>query len=192
MLEREFTSLKHINSSTLTMVQKNSLNCISNQKDLKILSSDKNLGPIVVNRDDYVKAMMDRHLSNRSIYEIFTKKEDEDFISEASSAFIDYVPLKGNSANSNDMKYVMRCLDQDTWIPVMHGLGKSYKGKFFPPPYRPVVAIFGSQLHGIGRWVDTYLKELLSFCKTYIKNSDDMLRILRNVGLVFDDVFVTT
>ena len=30
-----------------------------------ILFSDKNLGPIVVNRDDYVKLMMAQHLSNR-------------------------------------------------------------------------------------------------------------------------------
>ena len=191
-LEREFSSLKHTKSSNLTMVQKNSLNFIRNKKDLMILLSDKNLGPMVVNRDDYVKSMIDQHLSNRSTYEIITKEEAEEFLSEASSAFIDYVSLKGNSVNSNDMKCVMRCLDQDTRIPVMHGLGKLHKGKFFPPPYRPVVDIVGSQLHGIGRWVDTYLKELLPFCKTYIKNSGDVLRILRDFRLVFDDIFVTT
>ena len=86
----------------------------------------------------------------------------------------------------------MRCLDQDTRIPVMCGLGKLHKRKFLPPPYRPVVVIVGSQLHGIGRWVDAYLKELLHFYKTYIKNSDDVIRILRDFGVVFDDIFVTT
>ena len=40
--------------------------------------------------------------------------------------------------------------------------------------------------------MDPYLKELLPFCKTYIKNSDDVLRMLRYFGLVFDDIFVTT
>ena len=86
----------------------------------------------------------------------------------------------------------MGCLEQDTRIPVMHGLGKLHKDKFDPPPYRPVVTIVGSQLHGIGRCVDTCLKELLPFFKTYIKNSDDVLQILRNFGLVLDDIFVTT
>ena len=87
------------------------------------------------------------------------------------------------------MKHTIRCLDQDTRIHVVHGLGKLHKGKSFPPPYRLVVAIVGSQLHGIGRWVDAYLKELLPFCKIYIKNSDDALRILMDFGIVFDDVF---
>ena len=103
-LEKEFATLKHSKSSNLTMVQKNSLNFIRNQKDLTILLSDKNLGPMVVNRDDYIKAMMEQHLSNRNTYEIITKEEAEEFLSEASSAFIDYVSLKENSINSNDMK----------------------------------------------------------------------------------------
>ena len=88
------------------------------------------------------------------------------------------------------MKHIIVCLDQGTILPVMHGLGKLHKGKCFPLPCEPVVAIVGSQLLGIGRWLGSYLKELLPFCKTYIKNSDDMLRILRDFGLVFDDVFL--
>ena len=139
---------------------------------------------MVVNRDDYVKAMMDQHLSNRSAYEIVTKEEAEEFLSETSSAFVDYGSLKGNGANSNDMKHNMRCLDQDSRTPVMHGLGKWNKGKLSPPTYRQLVATLGSQLHGIGRRVDTYLKKLLPFCK----NSDNVLNILMEFGLVFDDV----
>ena len=56
------------------MVQKSVLNFIRNQKCLMILSLDKNLGPMVVNRDDYVKEMMEQHSSNRGTHEIITKK----------------------------------------------------------------------------------------------------------------------
>ena len=139
---------------------------------------------MLVNRDDYVKEMMDQHLSHRSTYEIITKEEADEFLSEASSAFIDCVFLKGNGSNSNDVKHIMVCLDQDTRLPVTHGLGKLHKGKFSPPPCGLVVAIVGSQFLSISRWVDAYLKELLPFCKTYIKNSDDVLRILRDFGFV--------
>ena len=191
-LRKEFDSLKQGKSTNLTMVQKNSLKFLRNQKELMILLSDKNLGPMVVHRVDYVKAMMEQHLSNRNTYEIITKDEARAYLEVASRAFIDYVSLKGNRIDGNDLTCIMRCLDQDTRIPVMHGLGKLHKGKLNPPPYRPVVAIVGSQLHGIGRWVDSYLKELLPFCKTHIKNSDDVLGILRGFGLVFEDVFIAT
>ena len=53
-----------------------------------ILLSDKNLGPMVVNRDDYVKAMMEQHLSNRGTYEIITKEEAAECLLEASNAFV--------------------------------------------------------------------------------------------------------
>ena len=191
-LRREFGSLKQVKSTNLTMVQKNSLKFLRNQKELMILLSDKNLGPMVVHREDYVKAMMEQHLSNKKTCEIITKDEARAYLEVASRAFIDYVSMKDNRIDCNDLTCIKRCLDQDTRIPVMYGLGKLHKGKLNPPPYRPVVAIVGSQLHGIGRWVDSYLKELLPFCKTCIKNSDDVLGILRGFGLVFEDVFITT
>ena len=58
-LRKEFAALKRTKSSNLTMVQKGSLNFIRNQNDVMILLSDNNLGPIVVNRDDYVNAMIE-------------------------------------------------------------------------------------------------------------------------------------
>ena len=132
-LKREFASLKHAKSSYFTMVQKNSLNFLRNQKELMILLSDKNLGPMAVNRDDHIKTMMDQRLSNRSTYEIVTKDEAKDCLAAVSSAFVDYVSLKENKIDDNDLKHVVRHLDQDTRFPVMHGVGKLHKGK--SPPY---------------------------------------------------------
>ena len=39
--------------------------------------------------------------------------------------------------------------------------------------------------------MDTCLKELLPFCKTHVKNSDDVLRILKDFKIVYDDIVVT-
>ena len=123
-----------------------------------ILLSDNNLGPMVVNRDDHVKAMMAQQLSNRGTYEIITKDVATAYLLEAINTFIRHVSQPGNSINSNDMKHITRCLEQDKRIPAMHGLGNLHKGKIFPPPYRPVVAIVGSPLHGIGTWVEMHLE----------------------------------
>ena len=157
-----------------------------------ILLSDKNSGPMVVNRDDYVKAIMDQHSSNRETFKNITKEKTTEHLLEDSNAHIECIYQTGNSIDINDMKHIMRCLDQDKRIPEICGLGKFHAGKIFPPPPRPVVAIIGSQLHTIGRWMDTCLNELLPFYKTHIKNSDDVLKILIDFRRVCDDNFATT
>lgn len=93
--------------------------------------------------------------------------------------------------NSNEMKHITSCLEKDKRITLMCGLGKLHKGNIFPPTYRLLVASVGSPLHGIRRWVDIHLKELLPFCKMCINNSDDALKILKDLKIVHDDVFVT-
>ena len=82
---------------------------------------------MVLNRDKCVKAMMDQHLSKRSTYEIIMKKEAKEHLTAASRAFIDYVSMQENKIDVNNFQCVMRNLDQDTIIPVMHGPGKSHK-----------------------------------------------------------------
>ena len=147
---------------------------------------------MVVNRDDCVKEMIERHLSNRGTFEIITKEKTTEHLLEESNEFVRHIHQTVNSMNSNHMKYIPRYLEQDKRIPVMHFLVKLYKGKICLPPYRLVVSIVGFPLYGVGRWVDTHLKEFLHFCKTCIKNSDDVLRILKDFKIVHDNVFITT
>ena len=106
---------------------------------------------MVMNRDDYVKEMMDQYLSNRGTYEIITKEEATEHLLEASNAFVNHISKERNSVGSDDMKNITRCLEQHKRIPVMCGLGKLHKRKIFPTSYRLVVTILGSPFHGIGR-----------------------------------------
>ena len=91
------------------------------------------------------------------------KEEAIEYLLDASNMFVEKFSQKGNSMDSNDVKHIMKYLDQDTRIQEMHGLGKLHKGNVFPQPYRLVMAIVGSKFHGIGRWLDNRLKELLPF-----------------------------
>ena len=62
---------------------------------------------MVVNRDNYVKAMMDQHLSNKGMHGVITKDEATENVLEASNAFVKRISQAGNSTDSNDMKYNM-------------------------------------------------------------------------------------
>ena len=120
-LNMDFASLKSTRSSNPTMAQKSILNFIINQKNLMSLSLDKNLGIMIVNRDDYVKDIMDQHLSNRGTYGIITKEEATECLLEARNAFIKHISKSGNNTDSDGVKHVTRCVEQDTRIPVMCG-----------------------------------------------------------------------
>ena len=73
-LRVEFSTLSNERSSNLTMAQKYSLNHIRNQKELKFLLADKNLGLLVVSRDDHVKAMAGLCLIEKHM-ELFQKRK---------------------------------------------------------------------------------------------------------------------
>ena len=122
----------------------------------------------------------------------FQKKKQWNIYQKRALPFLNDVAKAENRINNNDLKFTSRCSKQDTRIPATHVLGKLHKGKFDPPPYRSVIAIPGSSLHGVGRWVDSYLKELLPFCKTYIKNSDDVLKSLKRFLSAEENVSFTT
>ena len=89
-----------------------------------VLPSDKNLGPMVVNREDYVKAMIDQHLLCKKTHERISKEQAVEYLSETSTAFLDRVAKAENRIDNNDLKFTSRCSNQDTRIPVMHELGK--------------------------------------------------------------------
>ena len=82
------------------------MNYVRSQQDLKILPAYKNLGPMVANRDDHVKAMAVQRVSDRNIYEIITKKEVEEPLLESTEAFLRFCSSKGNSIDHKDLTYV--------------------------------------------------------------------------------------
>ena len=86
----------------------------------------------------------------------------------------------------------MKFLDQDTKIRVMHGLRKFHKCKIHPLPHRKLVAIVGSRLHVIRRWVGAYLKQFLPYHKTCMQISDDVLNNLKDVKTLNEDYFINT
>ena len=126
------------------MVQRISLSCVRNQKKLQVLLAEKNLGPIVVSRDDCVKVIVDQHVSLRKIYETISTDEAHEHLSEAVSTFIDHMSTKGNSIDSYYLKFILRYLEQFTKFPVLRGIRKLRKVKFYPPYFRSVLSMVRS------------------------------------------------
>ena len=83
----EFGTFQKRAISNLTKLYKIILNIIQNQKELQMLLVDKNLGPMLVSRDDCVKAIADQHFSDMSTYEIISMEEVQEHFLEATNSF---------------------------------------------------------------------------------------------------------
>lgn len=57
---------------------------------------------------------------------------------------------------------------------------------------RPVISTVGIQLYGISKWVNFHLKYLLPAVDSYIKDSDDLIKQMLNVGDIDRDYFLVT
>ena len=65
------------------MLQKKGLNYLINNKKHVVFIADKNIGPCIVNRNDYISAMVKKHFGNKNIYERISEEQAKKFMDEA-------------------------------------------------------------------------------------------------------------
>ena len=188
---REFNKRRWNTGSNLTFIQNNILKYLRNHPEYQILLADKNLGPCIMNREEYIDQVLKQHLSNNNCYEYISKETAEEYMSSAVSEFMDFINEPGQKLIDEHTIYLQRALKINKRIPVFYCMPKVHKNKI-PYPLRPVVAQIGSPYHAISKIIDSYLQELLPSVESYIKDSDDLLKELRNFGQVDDDMFITT
>ena len=101
-----------------------------------MLVADQNLISYTVNRDNYIKATLDQHLSNDKVREIITKNQSQGLVDEALHKFLDNIT--GNSVNKKYQRYeikksnvecIMRYLSYVTRMVVCYGMTNVNKGK---------------------------------------------------------------
>ena len=76
--KREFNILRCNVGSNLTNIQKSALNCVSNNKIFQILQLDKNIGPLVVSKEEYLKSIMKHNLLVRKNIQVYFERNNFD------------------------------------------------------------------------------------------------------------------
>lgn len=138
-----------------------------------------------------MKQILQQYLSNAENYEHATENAALDFVNKTVETFMTFVKEKGNNLSNKDMTCLERGINQHKRIPVFCSMPKAYKQKI-PIPLQPVVATIGSPYHCVSRWVDSYLRELLPYVSSHIKDSDDLLGELKKFGPIEGDAFMST
>lgn len=152
--------------SNLTPIQRRLLASLWCNPDLLVVNSDKNLGPVLIERDTYVRRCLEDHLL-KDTYKQLLPADASAFISATRSLLKRF--MEKYTFSKLDRQYLLRYYDsvKDPYA-YFYALAKIHKS---PWKTRPIVSVSGSLLYGLGKWIDQQLQPIIRKLPTYLSSS---------------------
>ena len=183
--EKRLREASNINNSqtyhftSLTPLQKQTLHEFKQSKEFIIIPTDKNLGPAVLNRDDYISQVLKEHLLTPTYLKLNSNTASHRILqtmNDLKNTFQNFRHL----LTKPEIDFFTRSFKGSHRTPIFYGMPKVHKT---PMQLRPVVSCVNSFPSIFSSWLDFRMKELLHLIPSYIKNSTELIRGLRNLNL---------
>ena len=126
-------------STNITKIQQQHLKMLKNNEKFIILMADKNLGPCIMERAEYIRCILKEHLNQKDTYKYLTQKEGEDKLQAMKIKCISILKTYVKYTSVDEKKYFINQLQLDHRISQFYGTPKVHKNKH-PTPFRPVVS----------------------------------------------------
>jgi hypothetical protein len=179
---REASRINNLQNHTftsLTPAQKTTLTEFKHSKEFIILPTNKNLGPAVLNRDDYIAQVLQEHLLT-PFYLQLTPEMATQRITQTKQLLIDTFQTYRHLLTKPETDFFTRSFNNQHRNPIFYGMPKIHKK---PIQLRPVVSCINSFPSIFSTWLDFRMKELLHLIPSYIKNSTDLIKDLQTINL---------
>jgi hypothetical protein len=161
--------------------QKRSLNQQRNQTDFLIVQCDKNLGPAIIKRLEYIMMAFRDHLNCRQTYKHLTPFQTAFAKGQLLMAFQDWIKRNKNVITNNETKYFKRHIAKNTDpFGVFYLLMKVHK---MPLSSRGIISGSGSLLHALGTWVYAKLQCFAHRLPDYFKSSYELKKMLTSITI---------
>lgn len=167
------------NATNLTQSQQKTLNTLKHNFDFIIMPTDKNLGPAIMNRDDYIEQCLTEHLLTPH-YKQLCKTTAMEKLNSIKTFLINTLHTHKHQLTPTEVTYFSRSLKLPHRIPIFYGMPKVHKT---PMALRPVVSCIKSFLSIFSNWLDFKMKELLFLFPSYIKDSKNLLQELKELKI---------
>ena len=162
---------------------------IQQQQTFLIVPCDKNLGPAIIERHDYLKIAMRDHLSDTTTYKSLTTSEIDRYSSDITKNILGGMKTHHKKLTKMERAFLRKKLksNQSPYARFYLTL-KAHKLKPAGQTVddlksRPIVSCPGSLLHGLGVWVDRKLQEVAQRIVSYFKNTLELKKELLNLNL---------
>jgi hypothetical protein len=158
--------------SNLTKLQYRCPHAIKNNNDLIDCMSDKNLGPVIMERETYLSRCLHEHLLCPRTYMQLSEEEALQKIRNTRIKLNDVRLNHRKELTAAKNQYFQRAAKLEYRIPQFCLTIKVHKT---PTKTRPIVSCVNSYLNFFSKWLSYRFKELLSFVPTYTKDSFQIL-----------------
>jgi hypothetical protein len=169
--------------SNLSSLQHRQIQTIRNDPRFIICLTDKNLGPAILECQQYFLRVYQDHLGHDNTYKRLTKFEAIDLLASTSDSLRQAYDTHRDDLPQSEQTYFDRGLQKshtEYRIPRFYVTPKVHKT---PWSTRPVVSCVGSFAEIFSKWLDHQMKKLLlTFSKTYLKDLFAILYDIRNLG----------
>ena len=179
--EHRFLRRTQKKASNLTNLQKSHINFLRSNKDFIILNADKNLGPVIMERANYIKQVLHEHLLDEETYEHISEDTATKLFEFTYQQTMKLLDEYKEYISEEELIYFKRSFAKNNRFPQFYGMPKVHKQKI-PIPLRPVVSQCGSLFAVISIFIDFKLQSLTSHIPSYISNSEELLNDLDKLG----------
>jgi hypothetical protein len=143
------------------------------------MPTDKNLGPAIMNHEDYIKLCLSHHLLTPH-YTQLDKAVALNRIASTKNLLIELFNTHKIHLSQPEITYFTRSFKTHHRIPIFYGMPKVHKN---PLTVRLVVSCINSFSSIFSNWLDFKMKELLPLIPSYIKDSKQLIHKIKQLTL---------
>jgi hypothetical protein len=174
--------------NNLLPYQRRALQWLRTQDDFVIASCDKNLGPCILEKSQYIDRVRGL-LSNRDAYLRLSEAEAHLRVGTLRNALHNWITEYKQQLSKNEFAFLSRHFKN-----CQHPFGAFYillKIHKTPIAARPVVSFSGSLMHALATWCDNKLQPIAQAQNSYIKSSEELKNLLCQLELPPNAKFFT-
>jgi len=143
---------------------------LKQNENIVVFSSDKNLGPCVIECDRYVEFAFKFHLCDNSTYKRLSLAETRLLRKELIQKIESFITISANVLSKSDIIFLQRSLNNvtGTGLSYLYQLAKIHET---PMKTRAIISYSGSFPEGIAKWLDRELKKITKHMSYIAKSS---------------------
>ena len=153
---------------------------LKNHDDFIVIEADKNLGGCFLLRRTYIERGVREHLGDQSVYRRLTKHQAMQFHHVTKYKIMIFTTKYKDLMTEAENSFLLESLRM--YPDNIARFRMSLKAHKTPWKMRPIVSCCGTALNYLSRWLDHHLQKVKPFVKSYVRDSSELLLLLKDLG----------